>query len=185
MHVIWVQDCKLLKQPEIELVGLQCITFAMYFTQTTMNTPVTTTVHLLLFLILLTVQLHNSCGAPRERRRNRPPNNTTALPSSPTPVNPCNKLVVNISVSRDGCSDGTIEVPTCSGACNSYVHYVATNPHKESQCSCCQATTYKIAKRTVSFKCAGGSTQSVTFSVAVADVCACSRCGTVPTPLQT
>ena len=158
----------------------------MYFTQTTMNTPVTTTVRLLLFLILLTVQLHNSCGAPRERRRNTPPNNTTALPSSPTaPVNPCIKLVVNISVSRDGCSDGTIEVPTCSGACNSYVHYVATNPHKESQCSCCQATTYKIAKRTVSFKCAGGSTQSVTFSVAVADVCACSRCGTVPTPLQT
>eukprot|EP00731_Ephydatia_muelleri_P029857 Em0021g380a len=150
-----------------------------------MNTSVRRTLHLPLLLILITVQLHNSCAAPKGKRQSTtsPRNNGTVQLSSPTPTPaaPCVRFVANITLSREGCSPSTIEVPTCSGACNSFVHYVTTSPHKQSQCSCCQPTNYRIAKRTARFQCAGGTIETVTFFVSVAQDCNCSSCGQVPT----
>lgn len=150
------------------------------------------TLHLHLLLILLTVQLHNSSAAPKGIRQSRsasPSNNRTLPLPSATPwpaatATPCVRYVVNMTVSHEGCSPSTIEVPTCSGACNSFVRYVSTNPRKLSQCSCCRPTNYRIAKRTASFQCAGGTTQTVAFYVPVAQECNCSSCGGVPALLN-
>lgn len=94
----------------------------------------------------------------------------------------CQKTFVNITVDppRAGCSPGVlVSVPTCSGACNSYVHFFQANPYKDSRCSCCKPTTYRYSKRTVTFRC-GGATDSVAYYIAAVTNCDCSGCASLP-----
>ena len=111
------------------------------------------------------------------------PSVTSAPPVTAPPATrtACQKKLVNITVGapREGCSPGLmVAVPVCSGACNSYVQYLKDRPYKESQCSCCRATTYRSSKRAVTFQC-GGATETISYLIAAAIDCNCSPCGFV------
>ena len=165
----------------------------------------TRTLPLVVCVGLLAV-LESSYGAPNQLRRdsgNLLPNgsavpatnstpgtnpsarNDTTVASSPTirPTPPvetaCQRVFKNITVAppREDCMPGVMDsVPTCSGACNSYVRFINGVPYKQSECSCCQATSYHITRRTVTFQCRSGTTESATFYIAAVNECNCSRC---------
>eukprot|EP00731_Ephydatia_muelleri_P029858 Em0021g381a len=162
----------------------------------------TRTLRLVVLLCGLLAVFKSSYGAPNQLRRDssdllpngsatnsRPgtdtstKNGTTVVSSSTILPKPpvetvCQKVFKNITIvpPREDCMPGIIEsVPTCSGACNSYVFYVTDVPYRKSDCSCCQATTYHITRRTVTFQC-GSRTESSTFNIAAVNECNCSRC---------
>ena len=116
--------------------------------------------------------------------------NTSALPSTNPPITwpdpsagtACPRQFVNITVDppRADCMPGLmVSVPTCSGACNSYFQFLKANPYRVFQCSCCQATTYRLTKRIVTFQC-GSTTQIASYNIAAAINCGCSSCGSLP-----
>ena len=166
------------------------------------STSDTSTQHFLVLLCVLIALLQSSYGAPKQNGSNNdslptnstatlatteasPPSvkgNTTASPATTLPApltrTDCQKKLVNITVGspREGCSPGLmVAVPVCSGTCISYVHYLKDRPYKESQCSCCRATTYRFSKRTVTFQC-GGTTETISYHIAAAIDCNCSPC---------
>ena len=168
------------------------------------------TYYLLVLLCALIALLQNSHGAPNQRKRRSDgvlftnsstlatnsslgtnssiKDNTTLLlfgvPSAIFPTQTtCQKVLVNMTVDppRTGCLPGLmIAVPMCLGSCNSYVHYLKVNPYKESQCSCCQATTYRLSKRTVTFQCGGTTETTFSYNIAAVIECGCSSCGSIP-----
>ena len=150
-----------------------------------------------LLCVGLLAVLESSHGAPNQLRRDSGEclTNGTAVPATnSTPeTDPsarkhttivssetaCLKVFKNITVAppRKDCMPGIMEsVPTCSGACNSYVHFVNGVPYKQSECSCCRATSYHITRRTVTFQC-GSGTESAKFNIAAVNECNCSPCG--------
>lgn len=101
----------------------------------------------------------------------------TILPSPATGA-ACQKLFVNITVDppRVDCMPGLmVSVPICSGACNSYVRFLKASPYKESECSCCKATTYSLTKRIITFQC-GSTTHVASYNIAAVIYCGCNSC---------
>ena len=155
---------------EIHVVKLPHAHIIFIQTTTIHSTSMTTTLRWLLFLVIVTTQLHNSSGTQRRQITRSAADNSTQPQ--------CQKTLVDISIAppRAGCSSGVMQgVPTCSGACNSYTDYQLSYPYKVAECSCCSATTYKTSKRTVSFRC-GNTNETVSYSIAAVIACGCSTC---------
>lgn len=85
----------------------------------------------------------------------------------------CELESVNRTASRKGCETKTITVKGCRGACFSVTESLISPPWHKTTCTCCRQSSATSLK-TVSLKCSGGSTVTVSFKSATA--CSCQLC---------